>query len=73
MNVSISMNAAEVQRVTDKKLEIAVDVLKSELDSIFKNKISTPDQVISIYDKLAKYKLISGKDYQITLEENTIV
>ena len=41
MNVSISMNAAEVQEAATTKLKIAANKIKTELDVIFKSKIST--------------------------------
>lgn len=72
MNVTVSLNHAEVQ-----KLETVVDKtarqLKSELDLLFRNKISTPEQVVDIYKKLETYKFVTGEDYKITFEENTIV
>lgn len=47
--------------------------LKSKLDSCFRSKIKTPEQVIEIYNMLKEYKYFSGKNYKITFEENTIV
>ena len=47
--------------------------LKKELDEIFRSKISSPEQVTSVYMLLQKYKSYTGKDYKITFEENTIV
>ena len=73
MNVVISMNAAEVQEQLDTSFAEHIRSLNAELDSIFKNRISTPEQVIDIHKKLEQYKLLTGENYKITFEENTIV
>jgi uncharacterized coiled-coil protein SlyX len=73
MNVSISMNVAEVQESIDTAMQEKVDALTRELDLLFRGKIKTPEQVIFIYNKLNEYKRLSGLEYKITFEENTIV
>ena len=73
MNVSISANYAEIQKDIISQKETAAKRLKLKLDAIFRDKISTPEQVIKVYAMLAKYKSLSGNDYKITFEENTIV
>ena len=73
MNVTVSMNAAEIQESIDNELEYRTRQLTNELDAIFRGKIKTPEQVISVYEKLKQYKLMTGTDYKITFEENTIV
>lgn len=73
MNVSISANYAEIQKDIISQKGIAAKRLKLKLDAIFRDKISTPEQVIKVHAMLVKYKSLSGNDYKITLEENTIV
>lgn len=73
MNVVISTNTAEVQKSTNMELNREVLKLQTELDDLFYNKISTPEQVIIAYKKMQKYKLISGSEYTKTIKENTIV
>lgn len=73
MNVKVSANAAEVQRQINNETKDTILKLKLELDSIFRHKIKTPEQVIDIYTKLEYYKLLTGVDYKITFEENSIV
>ena len=64
---------SKIEESTKAEFEAAAKELKTELDEVFKSKISTPEQVITVYTMLHKYKLISGEDYKITFEENTIV
>ena len=73
MNVVISTNAAEVQKTTNMELNREVLKLQTELDELFYNRISTPEQAIIAYEKMQKYKLISGSEYTKTIKENTIV
>lgn len=73
MNASISMRNAEAQE----SMKIAelkyIEKLKKELDTIFKNKITKPEQVVDTYEKLKKYESFAGQKYTITFKENTIV
>lgn len=73
MNASVTFDlehaCAEIEKA---KIEKASQ-LKSELDKIFKSKISTPEEVYSVYEKLCSYAYYAGEQYKITFEENTIV
>ena len=69
--ITFSPNTAMAQ--IEKDTEIKVSELKTKLDSCFRNKIKTPEQVIDIYHMLEQYKYFSGEEYKITFEENTIV
>lgn len=73
MNVELTFdnNVAKAQLVY-KKAEVA-DIIKHELDEIFKSKISTPEQVIETYKKLEQFRYYAGEEYKITFKENTIV
>lgn len=73
MNVFISVSTADAQESLKTAKTKTIANLELELDAIFRNKISTPEQVISVYSKLENYKQLSGKDYKITFKENTIV
>lgn len=74
MNAVISMNSAEIRETTKTEIEQIILGLKMELDDLFLfDDITTPEQVIAIYHKLKQYKDLSGSDYKITFEENSIV
>ena len=73
MNASVTFDPEHVcVEIAEAKAEKARQ-LKSELDNIFKSKISTPEEVYSTYEKLCDYTYYAGEKYKITFEENTIV
>lgn len=73
MNVEISMNAAEVQEDIKTELAKAADALRLQLDEAFMGPIDTPEKVIAVYNMLKRFRDLSGTNYEITFEENTIV
>lgn len=73
MNVTITMDAAEAQEKIDTAMQEMVESLTAELDSTFRAKIDSPEQVKQVYSQLEKYEELTGEAYEITFEENTIV
>ena len=73
MNYTVNFDYKQASDKTERDRIEEGEFLKAELDEIFRNKISTPDDIYIIYDKLERYKLCTGNDYKITFEENTIV
>ena len=73
MNASVTFNLEQARAEIDKANAEKALQLKSELDEIFKSKISTPEEVYSTYKKLYDYTRCTGEEYKITFEENTIV
>lgn len=73
MNAECSFNMKETKiDIAEEKKKIA-EKIKTSLDEIFKQKISTPEEVFQVYSLLTDYKYYSGENYEITFEENTIV
>lgn len=73
MNVSLNFNidktAVKLQQLDEKQAQR----IQNELDAMFENGIKTPNDVIVVYEKMAEYIVYSGKNYEITIKENTIV
>lgn len=73
MNVSLNFNTNSAEVELKQLNEQQAEKLQKELDSMFELGIKTPQDVIIAYEKIAEYAVYSGKNYEITIKENTIV
>ena len=69
--VTFDYDEAETE-LEQRKAAEAVEV-QSELDQIFRNKITSPEEVYAAHAKLELYEFLTGNKYEINFEENTIV
>lgn len=73
MNVDCSYTKQEARAILEQAKAETANAIAAELDSIFKHKITTPEEVIKTYGLLVEFEYYSGEKYKITFEENTIV
>jgi hypothetical protein len=73
MNVSLNFNVNSAKTELTQLNEQQAKRLQKELDDMFYSGIKTPQDVIVAYEKIAEYIVYSGKNYEITIKENTIV
>lgn len=73
MNAEITFDKLKAQILANDEARKKVKELTAELDSCFKGKIKTPEDVYNVYALLQRYKDFTGTEYKITFEENTIV
>lgn len=73
MNINITNDSDATAILAKHAKSKRTKLLQEELDNIFYATIRTPQEVFAVYEKLLEFKQLTGKDYKITLKENTIV
>lgn len=73
MNVDITVDTAKLQKSVDASFNTTAESIKAQLDDAFRSGIDTPDLVYKVFGLLMQYRHLSGKNYKITFEEDSII
>ena len=73
MNVDITVDTAKLQKSVETNFNTTAESIKAQLDDAFRSGIDTPDLVYHVFGLLMQYRHLSGKNYKITFEEDSII
>lgn len=73
MNVNITVDTAKLQKSVETNFNTTAESIKVQLDDAFRSGIDTPESVYRVFGLLMQYRHLSGKNYKMTFEEDSIV
>lgn len=66
-------NYYNIEKITQKSNIEELQNTEASLDTYFKLKVFTVEDIYTIYNLLIKYKRLANTEYKIKKEENTII